>query len=389
SLLGNEVRDNVAPHQGGGIYVFDSAVYCSANVVTNCRAIDGGGGGLYLQEVPAGARFVDNVWRRCSGPLGGGALVKDETFAVFQRDTFSDCHAESNGGGMAVFLYSDVTLTDCSFLECSAVDGGGLWARDSDVRMMGSSASMDQATFVFDSCSASSDGGGFYLEEIAVAVASGIRITDCSSVTWGGGAYVLHTPATFTRNLVAGCSSGQGGGVALHTENRALHTTSTVLNNTVFGCGATDGVSPGGGFTLAAARDDNIANFAGNLVVGTLQGSGIRCLRGGSQTGTGSPRINCSTIYNDSSNPTDHVFGARCEDSMSSDSSNQDGVDPLLCNPGAGDFRLASNSPAVASSCLQAGGKVDRGAHLDGDHCSGRIVSLTPESWSRIKARYR
>ena len=37
----------------------------------------------------------------------------------------------------------------------------------------------------------------------------------------------------------------------------------------------------------------------------------------------------------------------------------------------------------------QAGGKVDRGAHLDGDHCSGRIVSLTPESWSRIKARYR
>lgn len=391
-LLRNSLTDNVAPHHGGGIYSFNSATYCSSNTTVSCRSLEGGGGGLYLQDTPSGARFVDNTWRNCQGNQGAGALVKDESIVVMVRESFLDCDATSNGGGVAAYLYSDLTMTDCVIRDCTAgSSGGGIWILDTDFQLLGTDAARDAATMRIENCTANVSGGGLYVEKALIAVTNGVRISGCSAGSWGGGAYVLHTAITFSRNLIENCIAGEGGGLALRTSNRALHQTSTVRNNTIFGCDGTGTGNPsGGGLTLAAAREDNIAFCAGNVIVGTQIGAGIRCLRGGSETGTGSPIINCTSVFNDVANPVDHVFGQRCDNAASSDPTNQvDGTDPMLCNPTVGDYRLSSSSPAVASSCPNAGGKIDRGAHPDGDHCSGVVLSLEDTTWGLIKSMYR
>jgi len=394
TLIGNDLRDNDAPHNGGGLYVFESAVYCSSNAFKNCVSREGGGGGAYLQRVPSNARFVDNFYFYCSAPTGGGMYAKDESYPVLEREEFRDCRATENGGGLASSVFSEVTVTNCRFDNCRADgNGGGIYALDGDLHLMGSSPTLGSPTTDIRGCTAVDFGGGVYVAT-STGLITGVHVAECRADQWGGGLYILHSEMLITRNVIESCVASEGGGMAIRTETLNLGALSTVLNNDVWGCSGTGSDSPavGGGITLAGGGTDNMANLAGNIVGGTLLGGAIRCRRGGGATGAGSPAINCSSFHADPSNPVsaaDVVGGSRCDTAFSSDPSNKEGIDPQFCSPSGSDFRLESTSPNVGTNCPNGGGKVDRGAHTDGDHCPGAITSVENASWGQIKAMYR
>lgn len=389
-IIDNFISGNSAPHLGGGLYVFASAVYCSSNVIRSCRSLEGGGGGAYLQHVPVGTRFVDNEWRNCSGDFGGGILIRDDAFATFERETFDNCSAEKSGGGIAALRFSEISVIDCAFENCSAGEsGGGIWTLQTSLVLLGSDATADPSAARFTNCAATDFGGGLYAEDaITTGVIDKIRVTACTAGQWGGGLYILHSPFLITENVLEDCVASEGGGVALRTQIRSRHEQSIMINNTIFGGSGTAGSgNPAGGVTLAAISTDNICRFGGNIIAGTLQGVSLRCRKGGTPAGAGLPTVNCSTFFNDPGNSSNEIFGNRCVDAVSSDGTNQDGVDPVFCSPTVG-YRLDAGSPAVASNCALGGGKLDRGAYADGDHC-GTVVSVEPLSWGQIKVRYR
>jgi hypothetical protein len=82
------------------------------------------------------------------------------------------------------------------------------------------------------------------------------------------------------------------------------------------------------------------------------------------------------------------VNGARCDAAVSSSQTNQDEVDPLFCDVNPTDYSLKSSSPCAGTNCALGGGKVDRGAHTDGDLCPA-LLSVEPSSWGKIKSLYR
>lgn len=394
TIVGNDLRDNVAAHNGGGLYLFESAVYCSSNAIKNCVSGEGGGGGAYLQKVPSTARFVENSYFHCSGSTGGGVYAKDESYPTFEREVFRDCSAWINGGGLAATVYSELNLVDCKFDGCRAdVSGGGIYVLDGDLGLLGADPTTGSASTQIRNCSAIDSGGGVAVVSSS-AVIDGILVSGCTTDGWGGGLYILHSSTTVTGNVVEGCVASEGGGMVFRTQTRNMHQTSDVLNNDVYGCSGTGPGTPavGGGVTLAAGGTDNIANFAGNIVAGTLLGGALRCRSGGSASGTGSPAVHCSSFQADSTNPVsaaDVVGGTRCDAAVASDPTNREGVDPKFCGPSASDFRLQSTSLEVGTNCSFGGGKVDRGAHPDGDHCAGTVVSVERSSWGQIKAMYR
>ncbi len=388
-LIDNLIADNTAMHQGGGLYLFDAAVYCSSNVIRGCRTWEASGGGAYLQQSPASARFAENRWESCRARTGGGVAVRDQSIAAFENETFVNCRAEEDGGGIALLTFSEATVMNCAFEDCSAGrSGGGIWALDVDLQVLGSGATVDPSPARFVRCTAAVHGGGLYAEE-TVGTVSRVRFTECEALDWGGGAYVLHSPFTITLNIVEGCSASEGGGMVLRTELISQHEVSTVLNNTLYGCRADGSGDPGAGFTLAAYGTVSIANFGGNILAFMLEGNAVRCRRGGSAAQTGTPFIQCSSFHVDPSNSTGvEVAGTRCDQAVNSSATNHIGLDPLFCDAPLGDYSLATTSPEAGTSCELAGGKLDRGAYDDGDYCPG-AVSVEKTSWGQIKALYR
>jgi hypothetical protein len=394
-LVGNLIEQNTSRHSGGGFCAIGGAPACSLNTIRDNVAGDGGGGGAYLQHCLTGTQFVGNDIVDNSGPYGGGVMMKDESSVTFVDNDFTSNVALNAGGGIAAFGFSEMTLTGNRFVDCVAQTsyGGGVYALESNADVTGSDPTSGVPDASFVNCTSAINGGGFYALN-STGVLSGLRVQNCEADSAGGGIFVARSLYTITENLIVDCTAQDAGGLAIlfNNQQNEIVTQCLVFSNTIYGCTATNPTDSGGGITLFANGQANIAHLAGNIVAFTRQGSALRCKRAPpGPTQTARPTVNCSTTHLDPSNPTppsDTVSGVNCVDAYTSDSSNRIG-DPLFCSAISGNFALQDCSPDVNSSCEPAGTAGDnRGVPYAGE-CACGLTSLRPESWGKIKASYR
>jgi hypothetical protein len=120
-------------------------------------------------------------------------------------------------------------------------------------------------------------------------------------------------------------------------------------------------------------RSDDPISLHSNIIVGNSQG--VWCKDVGWGHGTGFV-IEYNDVWDNVAN-----YVENCGDQTGLDGNISE--DPLFCNPLAGDYTLASNSP-----CIGAGmGGTDIGAF--GAACEPTLVIARELSWGTIKALYR
>lgn len=177
-------------------------------------------------KVGAGATFKMNggTIQNCSASNGGGVAVCGERNGNIQSvtpagftmsgGTIRDCTATEEGGGVAAD-YAEVTISDGSIENCSAVQGGGINFEDGTLSMSGGS---------IDGCSASSPdtgGGGIALRNTAADLhltLTGGSITNNRADNGSGGGIWVMPMGKFTADAVnnitiTGNSASRGGGI--------------------------------------------------------------------------------------------------------------------------------------------------------------------------------
>jgi predicted outer membrane repeat protein len=279
--------------------------------------------------------------------VGGGircALTSLEVTAC----RFENCHAAA-GGAIDEFL-EDGLISDCYFEGCS----------EQALGFTGSEIFPGHSIVVhnceFKNNQSSSSGGA-----IASGLYSYTTVTGClfeeNLAPGGGGAIMISGGiAVVEDNILIANHAGSGGGV--YVGGLRGH----VNGNTFFRC--TKNPSSTGG---AAAKlwFDGIVEFQNNIIVECLGGQAVRLVEGTITSG-------CNVFWG---NADGNVEGFELDPS-------DQVVDPLFCDPENWDLTLAANSPCLPANSGDCGliGALGQG-------CGG--VAITPESWARLKGRYR
>ncbi|MCK4547805.1 MAG: right-handed parallel beta-helix repeat-containing protein [Candidatus Eisenbacteria sp.] len=249
----------------------------------------------------------------------GGGLYCGNSFLTIADCVFS-ANSADDGGGMYCSNCSP-TLTHCDFSENSATDfwgrGGGVHCEDADAVFInctfyGNSARMYGAGLscktysspVLTGCTFHGNEGSMYGGGVSSEYYCSPGLTSCvfygNSASFGGGGVFCwdYSSATLTSCTFSGNSAGEAGGGVFCAANSSLTVQNTIIAfNNNGGAAVCDGTS---GATLACC------DLYGNT--------------GGDWTGCVADQLG--------------ILGNISED-------------PLFCNPGADDFRLAPGSPCA------------------------------------------
>lgn len=262
----------------------------------------------------------------------GDAEAKIEGFTIRGGSAFA-------GAGVAVgtsTLVLDFTVSACRFIDNhSEVYGGGLLMLNHSEQ----ASIVEESEFFLNS--AGENGAAIYFTYW-------LRVADCVVVGNGPSFSTIHgTPVgmELERTLVAG---NQGRGLSLQ--------------------------SGWGSDVSVFASDCTITDNAEHAIDSNMALVLTRCIVGGT--------IHCTDYSYSTFDFVDQFEGALggiC--SVTWNQPNLD-ADPLFCDPENGDYRLQSDSP-----CLPQNNPYGVLYGALGEGCG--TVSVEPESWTRIKARYR
>ena len=216
-----------------------------------------------------------------------GAVVR-LTQVDFDDVAFSDNSATGMGAGLGVFEGAQVSLTDCSIEDNEAQNyyvGGGLAIDEA-------SASLDACTVqgnqsyrggglylaggeadlqdtVFDDNSATTDGGGIYVEEAGSLQATSVTLSGNQAGGGGGAAALEDSDSVWSGCILEGNQSGSGGG-ALYLSG--MDSAGTQLDATV----EANASAGSGGAIWAWDHDLEVSgSLAGNLAGSKANGGGI------------------------------------------------------------------------------------------------------------------
>ena len=172
--------------------------------------IDGGGNSLkpspnsiiqlgpYAGKVQISGFTIQHGWSNEGGGLrvaGGSIEVKD--------CQFNSCHSIF-GGGLCL-LQGTLRLTNCEVHHCSATFGGGIAVITGDAHLANTTVS---------NCTAEASGGGGWCDNAGWVKANGCTWVNCSASQ--GGALSIQGQLRLERSLVHSCQSeGHGGGLQL------------------------------------------------------------------------------------------------------------------------------------------------------------------------------
>lgn len=252
---------------------------------------DWSGAGLYLED--AAATITDCIFRANRTGSGGGALLATSSAATFAGCRFENNSSLYGGGGIGVYDGSHALIDRSAFIGNSGAWGGAV---------------------------AASGGNG-----VSVDLRSSI-LTANTATTYNGGALdVDNSTLTLTNSILSGNTSAQDGGAAWTASGSIVN----VTNCTFFG--NTAGTYTGG----LVAYFDTI-NIAGTIFWGN--------------TGIHAAVQDRQVVYFGATGGIRYSRVQGWTGSLGGGGPGNSGADPLLMNPGGGDFLLRA-----MSSCIDAG----------------------------------
>ena len=160
----------------------------------------------------------------------GGTLKMGENSCI---QNFTNSASNGSGGGVYAGSGSTMTMNGGTIKDCSASDGGGIYAAGAVILNSGTISGC-KAVGSYRS------GGGIYIDSSGSLTMGGGSIESCTASNWGGGVFAQ---GTFELNggSITHCSALSGGGVHIHSA------TTTLNGGTIKDCSA----SYGGGVYIA------------------------------------------------------------------------------------------------------------------------------------------
>ena len=160
----------------------------------------------------------------------GGTLKMEKNSCI---QNFTNSASNGSGGGVYAGSGSTMTMNGGTIKDCSASDGGGIYAAGTVV-LNGGTISGCKAVGSYRS------GGGIYIDSSGSLTMGGGSIENCTASNWGGGVFAQGT-FELTGGSITHCSALSGGGVHIHSA------TTTLNGGTIKDCSA----SYGGGVYIA------------------------------------------------------------------------------------------------------------------------------------------
>ena len=218
------------------------------------------------------------VFRSCSSESKGGGTYGPHVF----DSLYTNCTAAVAGGGAYGFCDNNTqgksitnTFDNCVFVNCSAADGGGIYAREM--------TSLSGCTFV--DCQATAAGAGFFAAQ-PLEYAGGCTFTNCTAPNDGCGMRVIGNLGLLTNCTFTACRSMKlGNGGAVNTRNNARDD----KIKKVVGCTFSDCWAGWGGGAL-------FADHLGEIVNCTFTGNGANSSGGAAYSANAIDRVANSTF---------------------------------------------------------------------------------------------
>ena len=237
---------------GGGVYVGANSnvnIGGNATFIGNSATVQDGGG-VYLESygnvgISGNATFIGNSALRD----GGGVSTESKSnLNIIGNIRFSGNSASGNGGGLYVGSGSNVQISgNTTFRSNSAVHGGCVF--------IGNSLSLE-GSGSFTNCSAS-DGGAIYASGLQVNFSGSNVFSSNSAERFGGGLYMSKSSLNISGNnsFIANMAGSRGGGMYAQETKVSFSGTGLLSDNVA--------QLDGGGIYA----DGSNLNFSGNLVI--------------------------------------------------------------------------------------------------------------------------
>ena len=190
----------------------------------------------------------------------GGTLKMGENSCI---QNFTNSASNGSGGGVYVGRGSTMTMNGGTIKDCSASDGGGIYAAGTVV-LNGGTISGCKAVGSYRS------GGGIYIDSSGSLTMGGGSIENCTASNWGGGVFA-HGTFKLTGGSITHCSALSGGGVNISDA------TTTLNGGTISNCKATRG----GGVYIAGSDGSILEMTNGSITDCEATGDTSRLMGGG------------------------------------------------------------------------------------------------------------
>lgn len=190
----------------------------------------------------------------------GGTLKMEENSCI---QNFTNSASNGSGGGVYVGRGSTMTMNGGTIKDCSASDGGGIYAAGAVV-LNGGTISGCKAVGSYRS------GGGIYIDSSGSLTMGGGSIESCTASNWGGGVFA-HGTFKLTGGSITHCSALSGGGVNISDA------TTTLNGGTISNCKAIRG----GGVYIAGSDGSILEMTNGSITDCEATGDTSRLMGGG------------------------------------------------------------------------------------------------------------
>ena len=305
---------------------------------------------------------------------GRGAYTAFGNLVTFRNCVFRDMNV-GNSTGAGIASNGDLLVDGCEFVNCVTTNGGGAIAHgsgrlemfDCSIRqcggigvlmfgILGDSFQLEGCTF--ENCWASSGGSAAFGagNQQVGAVLRGCRFI---SNVGAGPTGAVGVAGFQTTILVEGClfwnnRGGQGAGLRVSGP-------SIVRGNTFYG---NVGSFNSGGGAVAFTLTGSPGELSHNIFVANQSNGGA------------------VYAYNVPLNTSCNVFWQNAPGNHYTPGPTDRIIDPLLCDPTTGDFRLMVGSPCLPGDPLGCGliGAFDQGCGT---------ISISPMTWGQVKGVYR
>ena len=242
SITNNNITNNSASSDGGGIYAFGGIIKITSNVISDNNASNRGGG-VYVSDNTA--TITGNTISNNTSNNWGGGIGAYTTELIISNNYIVNNSSNRNGGGLNT-QRGNVTVENNRIINNSSGQHGGGIFTQSDANISNN--------IVYNNTSGG-DGGGIHV--------TGGNWTSCGQICVG---YNI-TEVTVSNNIVIdNLSSGNGGGIWLISRDVGEIVSLTIKNNSLSDNTITTDTSYGAGIYLGNIGNITSVTFIYNKI---------------------------------------------------------------------------------------------------------------------------